>query len=206
VAAAGDDAGDDAIDDGRSPTDPDPERAVVEEVGLAVRGTDLILPGRADPLILLSLRCLRFSFHPLLWGGAAFAIARGVATERLGQGLDSPSEIYEALRTPLFGIVLAVGARFLASGLAMLASYPLALRNIRAHYGRVPWRPSTVPDVVHLIGAYKAARWTRVATEYAVEQVGPLGRVLNLVAIGLGVLGAVLFVVFLVTAVVAAGA
>jgi hypothetical protein len=198
--------GHDVVHDRTNPAGSDPERAVVEDVGLAVRGADLILPGRPDPLILLCLRCLRFSFHPLLWGGAAFSIAHGVATERIGQGLDSPSEIYQALRTPLFGIVLALGARFLASVLAMAVAYPLAVRNIRAHYGRVPLRPSTVPDVVHLIGAYKAARWTRVATEYAVEQVGPLGRVLNLVAIGLGVLGAVLFVVFLVTAVVAAGA
>jgi hypothetical protein len=159
-------------------------------------------PGRFDPLALLVLRCLRLAFHPLLWGGLVVAVLRGFLDDELVR-LDTPGDIVAALRTPFVGVAIAIGVRFAASVLAFVAAYPVARQDLMTS-GREA-RPAlyTWPDTAHLTRSYQALRWTKPVTSCAVDQLGSTGRALAWWGNAFGWLGALLFIAFCVTQVIA---
>ena len=159
-------------------------------------------PGRFDPFAVLVLRCLRLAFHPLLWGGLVVAALRGFLDNELVR-LDSPGDIVAALRTPFVGVAIAIGVRFGASVLALVAAYPVARGDLMTSGGEARPALYTWPDTVQLTRSYRALRWTRAVTSCAVEQLGFTGRALAWLGTAFGWLGALMFIAFCVIQVVA---
>lgn len=152
--------------------DPAPGEPAVPEID----ADRFLLPGRGDPIALLTVSALRRSVWPLLWLGVAVAAAVGRTNEIQGVQASGISEWLDELASPLAGIVVALALRVLVA----LAGYGLAYRLTTStrHDGTTllarSWRTAT--DRYYLTRAFQSVRWSRIVRDAAAERLGPLGR------------------------------
>ena len=148
-----------------------------------------LLDGRRDPTALLAVWTLRRLAWPVLGLGVAIAAAVGQTNEITGvqdQGVDG---LVQDLRSPLAGIVVALGLRLLAA----LAGYALAYRLTTStrHDGTTAlsrsWR--TANDRYHLTRAFQSVRWTRVVRLAAAERLGTVGHRFQQADAAIGIAG-----------------
>jgi hypothetical protein len=155
-----------------------------------------IREGRADALTVLGLAALRNLSVMLVAVGATTAILARRVDENLASQFDTPSEIWNALFTPLAGLALAVALRILVAVLSFLSAVRLVPISDNPKIIR------RYSDQVRRISALMSLRGTWAVREAAVEPAGRWGVRLHRTAMVLVILAVVGFVAMLVTALV----
>lgn len=154
-------------------------------------------PGRFDSMALWVVWCLRRSFMPLLWIGLISAAAVGQLAQVDSEQLRTPAELFDALLSPLAGVVLALGARVGATVLALVLAYPLARDAAPPDGENRRWRAVRVglwADRLYLTRAFRQLRWTRPVRDLAAQRLGDVGRRLKRIDLALHVANPVLLV------------
>lgn len=142
-------------------------------------------PGRFDALALWLVWSLRRASFPLLLIGLIGAAVSGELDNLDPQQFQNMGELFEALLSPLAGVVLAIAARAGAAVLGWTLAWPLAraagpARDVRSRRRRVPQIGSWL-DLFHLTRALRAWRWTAPVRQLAAGRLGETGRMLRVV-------------------------
>lgn len=139
----------------------------------------VLAPGRADAAVLLAVVCLRRTFLPILVGGVAVAAFENALDAERVEDLNTPAQILGALLSPLAGIVLALGIRFVAGGLSLVLAFPLSRWVTQdPRRSRLRQRPGAWMDRVFVTRAYQSLRWAGWTRQAALDRAGPLaGRI-----------------------------
>jgi hypothetical protein len=153
--------------------------SLADDAGAAPRRLDpevLFRPGNVDPYGVLGLWYVRKLFVPTLWIGLVIAIIAD-PNNSASITLETPEDTWNALLSPLAGIVIAialrVGANLGALAFALPASAVFGARgDSKRSIGR---RLGRLNDRFYVAGALRSLRWTDEAREYAVSRLGPRG-------------------------------
>lgn len=142
----------------------------------------LFRPGNVDPLGVLGLWYVRKLFVPTLWIGLMIAIVAD-PNNSATITLETPEDTWNALLSPLAGIVIAlalrVGANLGALVFALPASAVFGARSdTRRSIGR---RLGKLNDRFYVAGALRSLRWTDEAREYAAGRLGARGALVAVV-------------------------
>lgn len=137
----------------------------------------LFRPGNVDPLGVLALWYVRKLFVPTLWIGLMIAIIAD-PNNSATITLETPEDTWNALLSPLAGIVIAIALRVGANIGALLFAIPAstvfgARADVQQSLGR---RLGQLNDRFYVAGALRSLRWTDEAREYAVDRLGKRGR------------------------------
>lgn len=122
------------------------------------------------------------------------------------QQFQSMGQLFEALLSPLAGVVLAIAARVSAAGLGWALAWPLARtagpsRDGRS--GRRGPRIGSMLDLFYLTRALRAWRWTAPVRQLAAVRLGETGRLLRKIDVALLVATPILVVaLFVVLAII----
>lgn len=138
----------------------------------------LFRPGDVDPLGVLGLWYVCKLFVPTLWVGLIIAIVAD-PNNSASITLETPEDTWNALLSPLAGIVIAialrVGANLGALAFALPASAVFGARvDSKRSIGR---RLGQLNDRFYIAGALRSLRWTDEARAYAVSSMGARGAV-----------------------------
>jgi Mn2+/Fe2+ NRAMP family transporter len=161
----------------------------------SLRVSGWILPGRVDPVALLSTWIARREFYPVLWIGiAVFGVTRGVE-EFDSREIDTIGEMLSSLFSPLAGIILALALRALSALSALGLAGWVASRQLHT---REPDRKLSPRDRLYTARALRSIRWTRPVCEAALDRSGSARQALRLTDVSMTVLGIVGFVAMVV--------
>ncbi len=147
--------------------------------------TSVLREERYDSIALLVLWCARKAFFPLVWIGLSIAVLASGSTsdlnDRLGTdlgGISSPSQVINELLSPLAGVIIAIGLRFLVGFVALGFAFAVTRATSVSDYevkGR--WRAHLRmwKDRIHMTRALRAMRWLWVVRHEAARRLGRTG-------------------------------
>lgn len=176
--------------------------------------TAVLRPERYDSIALLVLWAARKAFLPLIWVGLAIAVTISQDPTDLGArlgtdlgGISSPSQAINELLSPLAGVVIAIGLRFLVGFVALGFAFGVTRATSVSDYevkGR--WRAHfrMWKDRIHMTRSLRALRWLWVVRSEAARRLGRTGDLLVITARVVSWANPVLFVVLIVV-IVASG-
>lgn len=163
-------------------------------------------PGRFDGLALSIVWCIRRASFPLLLIGLIGAAVGGELDDLDPQQFQSMGQLFEALVSPLAGVVLAIVARVGAAWLGWVLAWPLARAAGPVHDGRSRRSARFVGrwlDLFYLTRALRAWRWTAPVRQLAADRLGETGRLLRKIDVALLVATPILVVaLFVVLAII----
>lgn len=166
----------------------------------------LFRPGNVDPLGVLGLWYVRKLFVPTLWVGLLIAIVADPDNSATIT-LETPEDTWNALLSPLAGIVIAIALRVGANLGALLFALPAsAVFGARVDSNKsLGRRLGKLNDRFYVAGALRSLRWTDEARGYAAERLGPRGNLVALLDRAFVVANVVLpFLVIIVSVVISA--
>lgn len=169
---------------------------------------DMAIAGPTDARVLLSLRCAKRAFLPLLWLGSMAAtiwilVISDLGPDELQAELDRVSgegNLLSAILSPMAGVAFALLWRIGVAFAALVVAYPLTRGSSLADYEGVS-KPGAIRrmwwDRWYWMRAYRALRWTWAVRTAALERAGASARWFDLAEKLLRVLGYALFVAWI---------
>lgn len=138
----------------------------------------LFRPGVFDAYAVLAVWYVRRLFIPMLWIGMIIAIAAG--PDHIAKvTLETPEDTWNALLSPLAGVVIAIALRIGATFAALLLAIPASTAFGDRHQQRTSLgrRFGAISDRWNMASAFRSLRWTNDARAYAAARLGKGRRV-----------------------------
>lgn len=166
----------------------------------------LFRPGKFDAWAVLIVFYVRKLFIPMLWIGMTIAIVAD-PDHIASVSLETPEDTWDALLSPLAGIVIAIALRVGATFAALLLAIPASAAfgaqvETRRNLGR---RLGALGDRWNVASAFRSLRWTYDARQYATERIGGHRRAVSALDRFFVIANVVLPIVMILASAVASG-
>ena len=139
----------------------------------------VLLAERFDPLALLWLWFARRLVYPLIWIGITVAALASQMDDADMADIDTVSEAFRALLSPLAGFVIAIGLRLATSVVGLALAYRVTLSADAITLPFESQRAASLRSVVDRLlvtRAFRNLRWTKAVRQLADHRVGKAGR------------------------------